>query len=198
MSAFRVLLRAKWTHTQLFLEPNLTVGQSVNPSMVPIGFPLLEYVPHPHWLLSCRHEGPSQGDPMERPQIGAWLACFLIIALYMSINKVFSISPRSTLGTSRDKICLAISPHPLLMSGDQFQDDHHPGRDARSYGRVMHHQGLSRLRLRANTTSSFHNIQQCADLRFVKKIYTTKFPGLKFYTLKVPKLRLFLLKRKQR
>ena len=67
---------AKWTQTplsdtQLFLEPNLTVGQSVNPSMVPIGFPLLEYVPHPHWLLSCRHEGPSQGDPMERPQIGA-------------------------------------------------------------------------------------------------------------------------------
>ena len=85
------------------------------------------------------------------------------------VNKVFSISPRSTLGTSRDKICLAISPYPLLMSGDQFQDDHHPGRDARSYGREMHHQGLSRLRLRANTTSSFHNIQQCADLRFVKK-----------------------------
>ena len=76
MSVFGVLLRAKWAQTplsdtQLFPEPNLAVGQSVNPSMVLIGFPLLEYVPHPHWLLSCRHEGPSQGDPMERPQIGA-------------------------------------------------------------------------------------------------------------------------------
>ena len=113
-------------------------------------------------------------------------------------SQLNSSGPRATLGTFGDKICLNISPHPLLMSGDQFQDDHHPGRDARSYGRVMHHQGLSRLRLRANTTSSFHNIQQCADLRFVKQIYTTEFPGLKFYTLKVPKLRLFLLKRKQR
>ena len=36
-----------------------------------------------------------------------------------------------------------------------------------------------------------------ADLRFVKKIYTTGFSGKKFYTLKVRKLRLFLLKEKQ-
>ena len=126
--------------------------------MVLIGFPLLEYVPHPHWLLSCRHEGPSQDD-----QIGAWLACFLIIALFMSTNKVFSINPRSTLGTSRDKICLAISPHSLLMSGDQFQDDHYPGRDAGSHVREMHHQGLARLRLKATTTFSFQHIHQCED-----------------------------------
>ena len=37
-----------------------------------------------------------------------------------------------------------------------------------------------------------------ADLRFVKKIYTTGFSGQKFYTLKVRKWRLFLLKEKQR
>ena len=37
-----------------------------------------------------------------------------------------------------------------------------------------------------------------ADLRFVKKNYTTGFQGQKFYILKVRKLQLFLLKKKQR
>ena len=36
-----------------------------------------------------------------------------------------------------------------------------------------------------------------ADLRFVKKKYTTGFLGQKFYTLKVRKLQLFLLIKKQ-